>query len=58
MDVLAGSLNFQQVLKILFVDLQIGDSNREVCEVIFIEQLEDICNGPGDDALLLITKGT
>lgn len=57
-DVLAGSLHFQQVVELLFVDLQIGDADREVIEVIFIQQLENICNSPGDDTLLLISKGT
>lgn len=57
-DVLAGCLHLQQVPEVLLVHLQVRHSDREVTEVILIQQLEDLSHSPGDDALLLIPKGS
>jgi len=58
MYVFTGRLNFQKVSEDLFVNLHVRHSNREVNEVILIQQFEDLGHGSGNDALLVIPKSS
>lgn len=55
-DVLAGGLYLQEVPEDLLVDLQVGDTHGEVVQVVFVQQLEDLSHGTGDNALLFVPE--
>lgn len=56
MYVFTGSLHFQQVPEDLFVNLDVGNSNGEVDEVILVQQFKDLGHCSGNYSLFVVAR--